>query len=52
MDDDKNLNNNIHFKGTSILLNDNKVVIIKDTTSDEWTQLKANKDIDKILVSA
>lgn len=37
------------FKGTNILLTKNKIVVIKDDKSTEWTEEKAQLDIEKII---
>lgn len=37
------------FAGTNILLIKNKIVVIKDDNTKEWTEEKAQLDIDKII---
>lgn len=37
------------FVGTNILLIKNKIVVIKDDNSKEWTEEKAQLDIEKII---
>jgi hypothetical protein len=37
------------FVGTNILLIKNKIVLIKDNNEKEWTEIKAEEDIEKIL---
>lgn len=42
--------NQIHsFVGTNILLIKNKIVVIKDENPNEWTEEKAQLDIEKII---
>jgi hypothetical protein len=40
---------NHSFVGTNILLIKNKIVVIKDDNSKEWTEEKAQLDIEKII---
>jgi CRISPR/Cas system CMR-associated protein Cmr1 (group 7 of RAMP superfamily) len=50
--DQNTFNNNPHnykFKGTNIILEPNKIIIIKDSNLSEWTEKKAIEDVSKIL---
>ena len=42
---------NYHFRGTNIIMSDNKIYLIKDMSEDEWTDEKVEEDVDKILHS-
>lgn len=42
----------INFQGTNIIVQDNKIYLIKDFSDKEWTKEQAEKDLEKILHSA
>ena len=39
----------VHFGGTNIFMNANRIVLIKDFTDNEWTEQKAQEDVLKFL---
>ncbi|WP_149866612.1 hypothetical protein [Stenotrophomonas geniculata] len=42
---------NLHFTGTSMILEQNRIVLIKDNAPSEWRDSSAKKDVNKLLNS-
>jgi len=40
---------NFHFKGTNMMMSNNRIIIIKDNSDSEWTAAQLNDDLNKIV---
>ena len=37
------------FSGTNVILEENRIILIKDESSDEWSDNAAQRDVDRVL---
>jgi hypothetical protein len=43
------ISSNMEFGGTNLLMEANRIFIVKDLNNSEWTDVQANNDVEKIL---